>query len=147
MKSMKTPAIVAGLSAALLISAATLRAQEERRNAGAKNRQSISAEATALVALQKKGKKKRKKARGRLPNYYKKSGVTKKQTEQIYSIQVSYREKIESLEEQLADLKAKRSAEIEAILTPEQKKKVEQFQEAARKKREARKKKKEKEKE
>lgn len=96
---------------------------------------------SSLVALQKKDKKKAKrKYRGRLPNYYKKAGVTEAQTKKIYAIQLSYYDKIKQLEKQLSDLKDKRNAEVEAVLTATQKKKVEELREEARKKREAKKK-------
>ena len=96
---------------------------------------------SSLVALQKKDKKKAKrKYRGRLPFYYKKAGVTEAQTKKIYAIQLSYYDKIKQLEKQLSDLKDKRNAEVEAVLTATQKKKVEELREEARKKREAKKK-------
>lgn len=96
------------------------------------------------VAVQKK---KRRKLRGRLPNYYGKAGVTKTQRKQIYAIQAMYRDRLQALQDQIDELKAKQAAEIEAVLTDAQKKKVKAFVEAARKKREARKKKRDKEKE
>ncbi|GAB4158236.1 MAG: hypothetical protein Tsb009_35410 [Planctomycetaceae bacterium] len=45
------------------------------------------------------------------------------------------------LQKQIDELRAKRDKEVEAVLTPEQKAKVEQLREAARKKRKSRQKK------
>jgi hypothetical protein len=75
-------------------------------------------------------------ARGRLPNYYRQV-VTPDQREKVYAIQGTYVEQIAALEKQIADLEAKRDAEIEALLTPEQKEKVKSLAEEARKRREA----------
>lgn len=124
MKATRFSAVFGCVTLACIIGLSALKAQEYERT-------------TSFVALQKK----RKKARGRLPNYYRAAGVTKAQTEKIYEIQATYRPKIEALEKQLEDLKSKQDAEVEAVLTPEQKKKVEELREAARKKRESRKKK------
>jgi Spy/CpxP family protein refolding chaperone len=60
----------------------------------------------------------RKTAR-RLPAYYSRV-VNQKQREQIYEVQAKYQSEIDALEEQLQALIAKRDAEIEAVLTPEQ---------------------------
>ncbi len=85
--------------------------------------------------LQKKTKKTRRKARGRLPNYYGRVGVSEDQKEKIYAIQATHAEKIAELEKQLKELKAKRDKEVEAVLTPDQLKKVKEMEEEARKKR------------
>jgi hypothetical protein len=82
----------------------------------------------------------RKKPRGRLPNYYRKAGVSQKQTETIYAIQAKYKDRIANLQEQIDALVAERDAEVEAVLTDEQKKRVEQLREEAAKKREERRK-------
>jgi Spy/CpxP family protein refolding chaperone len=60
-----------------------------------------------------------KKTRGRLPAYYGKV-VTDKQREQIYEIQAKFTEQIAKLQEQLDALVAKRDAEVEQVLTDEQ---------------------------
>jgi predicted house-cleaning noncanonical NTP pyrophosphatase (MazG superfamily) len=60
-----------------------------------------------------------KKPKGRLPAYYGKV-VTDKQREQIYEIQAKFTEQIVKLQEQLNALAAKRDAEIEQVLTDEQ---------------------------
>ena len=100
---------------------------------------------SSFVAFQKeKAEKKAKKARkfrGRLPAYYRKAGISNKQRSTIYQIQISYREKIQALEKQLRELKAKQRAEVEAVLTEDQKKKVDESRAAAKKKRDARRKK------
>ena len=60
-----------------------------------------------------------KKPKGRLPAYYGKV-VTDKQREQIYEIQGKFMEQIVKLQEQLTALAAKRDAEVEQVLTDEQ---------------------------
>ena len=81
----------------------------------------------------------RAQARGRLPNFYRQL-VSPDQREKIYSIQKSYSSQIEDLEKQLADLVAKRNAEIESVLTPEQRAKLKNLEaDAAKQREEARK--------
>ncbi len=60
---------------------------------------------------------------GRLPRYFS-SLVDEKQRDEIYEIQASYRDKIEELEKQLADLRSKEMAAIEKVLTTTQRKKL-----------------------
>ncbi len=103
-------------------------------------------EGKAEVAADKDGpaKKKRKKARGRLPAHYSKV-VTDKQRTEIYQIQGKYAEQIAALRQQLKQLAEKRDAEVAAILTDEQRAEVEKAKAAAaRKKRAGEKKKKKK---
>ncbi len=64
-----------------------------------------------------------KKSRGRLPAYYGKV-VTDEQREQIYEIQARFTEQITKLQEQLDALVAKRDAEIDQVLTDEQRAKI-----------------------
>lgn len=94
----------------------------------------------ALAQKKQKKRAKRRKARGRLPNYYGKVGVSAEQREKIYSIQAQYNSQIKALEKQIAELKEKRDAEIESVLTPEQKKKLAQLRAEAAEKRKSRKK-------
>lgn len=82
-----------------------------------------------------------KKAKGRLPNYYA-DVVDGQQRELIYQIQAKFRPQIEKLEAELAALKADQDKEIEAILRPEQKKKVDELRAAAEAKRKQRRQKK-----
>lgn len=77
-----------------------------------------------------------KKPRGRLPAYYAKV-VTAAQREEIYSIQGQYQEQIDALMKQLAEIEAKRDAEVAAVLTPEQQKQVAEMVEEARQRRAA----------
>ena len=84
---------------------------------------SLAVAATERPALGADGKMIR---RGRrLPAYYAKV-ITKEQQEQIYKIQDEYRAKMEPLTAQLKALKKERDDKIAAVLTPEQKKQVEQ---------------------
>lgn len=135
MKFAKTSAVI-GASLALLIAVAVTHGQTGSRNGAA-------ATDNSSFVVQKE-KKKPKKPRGRLPNNYGKIGITSAQRTKIYGIQADYNGKIEALEKQIAELKEKRDGEIEAVLTPDQKKKLQELQGATKKKREASKKKKEK---
>jgi colicin import membrane protein len=65
-----------------------------------------------------------KKVSRRLPNFYG-DLVDGAQKEKIYAVQDKYGPQIDALAEQVKALQAKRDAEIEAVLTPEQKAKLE----------------------
>lgn len=65
-----------------------------------------------------------KKASKRLPNFYG-DLVDGVQKEKIYAVQDKYNAQIDALAAQIKDLQAKRDAEFEAVLTPEQKVKLE----------------------
>jgi hypothetical protein len=68
-------------------------------------------------------KKERAQPAGRLPNYYS-TVVSPEQREKIYGIQGKYADQIKKLQEQLTALEVQRDAEVEGVLTPEQKDKV-----------------------
>jgi Spy/CpxP family protein refolding chaperone len=76
----------------------------------------------------------RKQPRARLPNFYRQV-VSEQQREEIYKIQASYQAKIEALQAQLKAVVDERDAKVTAVLTPEQKKKVEELAAAAKAKR------------
>lgn len=61
-----------------------------------------------------------KKASGRLPNNYGKIGLTDWQKQKIYSAQEKYGAQIDALVKQVELLREKRDAEIDGVLTPEQ---------------------------
>ncbi len=77
-----------------------------------------------------------KKFRGRLPAHYR-TVVDQKQREAIYKIQGEYWAQIQALRAKLAALRKERNSKIAAVLTPEQRKKVQEARKAAKKKREA----------
>jgi hypothetical protein len=79
--------------------------------------------------------KEAKKPRGRLPSFYKEV-VDQKQREAIYKIQEGYGPKIADLRAQLEALTKERDERIAAVLTPEQRKKLEDLRAAAKAKRE-----------
>ncbi|MGH7192205.1 MAG: hypothetical protein ACREJM_01585 [Candidatus Saccharimonadales bacterium] len=81
--------------------------------------------------------KARAKPRGRLPAYYARV-VSGDQRDKIYAIQQSYEPKIAELQAQLKALTDKRDAEMEAVLTADQKTKVQQLAADAKGKRAAR---------
>lgn len=66
------------------------------------------------------------KARGYLPPHYNEV-INKQQREQIYAIQDKYDDKIEALQKQLKELLGQRNTEVEAVLTPDQKKLVAEY--------------------
>jgi Spy/CpxP family protein refolding chaperone len=68
--------------------------------------------------------------RPRLPMYYGKV-VTEEQRQKIYDIQRKYFPQIRALQKQLDALIAKRDAEIEAVLTPQQKAEIERLRKEA----------------
>jgi hypothetical protein len=61
----------------------------------------------------------------RLPAHYAQV-IDEKQREEIYKIEDEYQPKIEALQKQLAALKHERDGKISALLTPEQKKQIEE---------------------
>ena len=63
-----------------------------------------------------------KKSSNRLPSNYGKLGLSDAQKAKVYGIQDKHEKEIEALNEKLKAAKAKRDSEIEAVLTPEQKK-------------------------
>jgi acyl-CoA synthetase (NDP forming) len=89
------------------------------------------------VALAQEATKEAKpslKAKGRLPAYYK-DVVSDTQKQQIYGIQAKYNEQILKLAEEMKALTAQRDKEVEAVLSADQKTKVETLRaEAAKKK-------------
>lgn len=109
---------------------------------------SVKEPAEAVAFLQKANlkepkedgtRKKQRKIRRRLPNYYGQVGVSPAQREKIYSIQATYREKLEELEKQLLALREQQDMEIEAVLTDEQRERLKQLVQEAEKKRRSRK--------
>lgn len=62
--------------------------------------------------------------KGRLPSNWSKLGLSDDQKIKIYTIQGNSKIKIEELEKQIADLKAKQKQEMIKILTEEQKQKL-----------------------
>ncbi len=68
------------------------------------------------------------KAAGRLPNNYGKLGLSEKQKTSVYAAQTKYATEISALIKQVEDLRAKRDAEVEAVLTAEQKVKLQELQ-------------------
>jgi len=89
----------------------------------------------------KKATKKRRKARGRVPNYYGQIGLSPEQKKKVYAIQKQYLAQMLDLFKQLRALRTKQQAEIDTVLTPQQLVKVKDLREAAAKKRADRKKK------
>lgn len=87
-----------------------------------------------MKAEKGEGAKKAVKSGDRLPANYAKIGVSEEQRKKIYEIQGKYDDQISVLQKQLADLRAKEKAEVEAVLTPEQKKTLQSVSEESQKK-------------
>lgn len=90
---------------------------------------------TMLVGLQSapgqgandKEVKSEPKAKGQLPMNWKALGLTDKQIQEVYKIQAKNRDEIDKLEAQIKELKAKTTKEQFEVLTPEQKKRLEEI--------------------
>ncbi|HEX3998461.1 MAG TPA: hypothetical protein VHX65_07925 [Pirellulales bacterium] len=67
------------------------------------------------------------KLKGRLPPFYAKLPVDTQQKEKIYAIQAEFAPQIKTLHQQLAKLEADESAQIKAVLTPEQQEKLKEL--------------------
>jgi Spy/CpxP family protein refolding chaperone len=67
------------------------------------------------------------KAKGMLPQYWGKLGLSDEQKQNIYKIQGKYNEEIDKLEAKIKDLKATRDKEARAVLTADQRKKLEEI--------------------
>jgi Spy/CpxP family protein refolding chaperone len=65
------------------------------------------------------------KAKGQLPQNWKQLGLTDDQTQKVYKVQTKYNEDIDKLKAQIEELKAKMAKERNEVLTPEQKKRLE----------------------
>lgn len=65
------------------------------------------------------------KVKGVLPPNWKKIGLTDTQVQNVYKIQNKYNDQIDELTAKIAELKATRDKEMKAVLTAEQKKRLE----------------------
>lgn len=77
--------------------------------------------------------KAKKKATGRLPAHYA-AVVTPEQKTKIYTIQAKYAEQIRKLADEMKALTEQRDAEVEGVLSAEQKQKVDALRAEGRKK-------------
>jgi hypothetical protein len=59
--------------------------------------------------------------KGTLPANWKKLGLTDDQVKKVYKIQSDYRTKIDTLQQQISDLKQKEKTDMEGVLTDAQK--------------------------
>ena len=113
-------------------------AQDTTKAAGAKPADKPAApavkpadKATETKATEKAAEKtEEKKSANRLPSNYGKLGLTDAQTTKIYGVQDKHEKEIDALTEKLKAAKAKRDTEIEAVLTPAQKKSLKEILDA-----------------
>ncbi len=87
------------------------------------------------VAQKAKNDAEAKKPSARMPNYYRSLELSDQQREKILNVLIEHNEQIDELEEQMAELKEKRDAEVYAVLTANQKAKLAELQMGAKKKR------------
>ncbi|MBA4187487.1 MAG: hypothetical protein C0467_05655 [Planctomycetaceae bacterium] len=67
------------------------------------------------------------KVKGVLPMNWKKIGLSEDQVQTIYKIQGKHNDEIDKLEAKIKELKATRDKEMKAVLTADQKKKLEEI--------------------
>ena len=79
-----------------------------------------------------------KKPAGRLPAQYGKLGLSDEQRKNVYAVQADYGKQIADLQKQIDSLTEKQNTEIEAVLTADQKKKLGELLDEAKKAAEAR---------
>lgn len=79
-----------------------------------------------------------KKPAGRLPAHYGKLGISSDQRAKIYGVQSTYKKQIADLQKQIDALKTKQNTEVQAVLTADQKKKLDEILAEAKKAAEAR---------
>lgn len=83
--------------------------------------------ATPAVQKGESATRKGKESPKRVPAYYAKVGLTAAQREKIQAIQAKYDERIRAIEKRIADERDRLSAESEAVLTPEQRGRLERL--------------------
>jgi Spy/CpxP family protein refolding chaperone len=66
-------------------------------------------------------------AKGVLPPNWKKLGLSDSQVQDIYKVQNKYDAEIDKLEARIKELKANRTKDMKAVLTPEQKKRLDEI--------------------
>jgi len=115
------------IAASLL--ASTAWAQAEKKAAANEGKAAAKADDAGAKKVAKKEPK------GRLPAHYG-AVVNDEQREKIYAINNRYAEQIKPLAAQVKDLNAKRRAEIEAVLTPDQLKEIQRLSDESKSKRE-----------
>ena len=71
--------------------------------------------------------------KGYLPRNYKKLGLTDKQVQAIYKVQGGYKDRIEELQATIKKLKQEQDDKVEAVLTPEQLKRLKEIRSGDRK--------------
>ena len=67
------------------------------------------------------------KYKGVLPSNWKKLGLTDTQVQDVYRIQNKYGDEIDKLEAKIREMKSARDKEAKAVLTPEQKKRLDEI--------------------
>ncbi len=129
--------VVAGASAIMLVSSALYtEAQEPARSKAttpkvAKKVRPAVVEEEDEAPAPKTTAKKKSDPRRRLYPYFAQLGLSEEQRESIYNIRAKHAPKIEALEKQLDDARAQAIGEAERLLTPAQKKMLEDRRKAA----------------
>jgi hypothetical protein len=129
--------VVAGASALLIVTSAfDSVAQEPARSKALvpKTSKKVAPPATDEedeAPAPKPASKKKSDPRRRLYPYFGQLGLTDEQRESIYQIRAKHAQKIEALEKQLEDARSQAMTEAERVLTPSQKKLLEDRRKAA----------------
>ncbi|MBY0455928.1 MAG: hypothetical protein K2V38_01175 [Gemmataceae bacterium] len=108
------------LCAALLVLATGLNGQEPKKDDKKPDDKKVEKKDDKKDTTKDEGKLK-----GTLPPNWKKLGLTEKQVQEVYKVQAKYRDEIDKLEAKIRELKAAREKEEKAVLTDEQKKRLE----------------------
>jgi hypothetical protein len=77
-----------------------------------------------VFSQEKKDKDTKDTAKGMLPTYWKQLGLSKDQTQEVYTIQAKYKAEIAKLRAELDELEGKQKKELEKVLTDAQKTKL-----------------------
>jgi hypothetical protein len=87
----------------------------------------LSVSVTVMQEEIRAGDDSKTRIRGTLPPNFGKIGLSDEQKQQIYRVQAKYGAKIDELEKQIETLKAERTAEYHKVLTPAQRKRLEEI--------------------
>ncbi len=93
-----------------------------------------ASKAAAKTTEKAEGAKKAARSGDRLPAGFGKIGISEDQRKKIYELQNKYDDQIAALQKQIVDLRTKEKADVEAVLTADQKKALQAANEESQKK-------------
>ena len=124
--------LVVALASICTFAIAQGKSTKSTRGSKATASKTTSAKTKSAGTKSKKSASASKAATGRLPRYFA-SLVDEEQREEIYEIRISFREKFEALEKELAELKESEMSAMEKVLTTTQRKKLAEMRDSAEK--------------